>query len=122
MAIAVAATRQVLADAYKTLSGSNTVWISVHTGSPGGTGANEAGGGTPAYARKQCTWTSGTGGVLNGSPVTIDLQAGTYTYIGLWKTQNGVAGSADFLDQVQIAQTQLGGQGQLIITPTFTQT
>ncbi|WP_306358714.1 MULTISPECIES: hypothetical protein [unclassified Nocardia] len=120
MAIAVAATRQVLADAYKNIAGTNEVWISVHTADPGATGINEASGGTPAYARKKCTWTSGTGGVLNGSQVAVDLDAGTYTHVGLWKTQSGTA-ATDFIDKVDIADTVLGAQGQLLITPTFTQ-
>ncbi|MGW4371033.1 phage tail fiber protein [Nocardia takedensis] len=119
MAIAVATTRQALADAYKNIAGANTVYVSVHTADPGTTGANEATGGSPAYARKSSTWTSGTGGVITGSQVTIDLPAGTYTYVGLWKTVSG--GSADFIDKVAISATTLGAQGQLLITPTFTQ-
>lgn len=120
MAIAVAATRQALADAYKNLTGANTVWVSVHFADPGTTGGNEASGGTPAYARKQTTWTSGTGGVITGSQVTIDLPAGTYNYVGLWKVGTGT-NQADFIDKVAISSTQLGAQGQLLITPTFTQ-
>lgn len=120
MPIAVAATRQVLADAYKTIAGSNVAYVSVHTADPLTTGGNEAPAtGSPAYARKQTTWTSGTGGVITGSQVTIDLPAGTYNFVGLWKTATG--GTADFIDKVAISPTQLGAQGQLLITPTFTQ-
>ncbi|MFI5775968.1 hypothetical protein [Nocardia sp. NPDC051570] len=119
MAIAVAAVRQALADAYKMIAGAPAAYVSVHYADPGITGANEAKDGAPAYARKQTTWTSGTGGVINGSQVTIDLPAGTYNYVGLWKTATG--GQADFIDKVLISSTTLGGQGQLLITPTFTQ-
>ncbi|MFC4126450.1 phage tail fiber protein [Nocardia rhizosphaerae] len=119
MAIAVSATRQALADAYKNIGGSNTAFVSVHTADPGTTGTNEASGGTPVYERKQTTWTSGTGGVVTGAQVTIDLPAGTYTYVGLWKTATG--GETDFIDKVAISSTTLGAQGQLLITPTFTQ-
>ncbi|MFI9506966.1 hypothetical protein [Nocardia sp. NPDC052566] len=119
MAIAVAATRQVLADAYKTIAGASGAYVSVHKADPGVDGSNEASGGAPAYARKQTTWTSGTGGVINGSQVTIDLPPGTYTHVGLWKTATG--GVADFIDKVAISSTTLGGQSQLLITPTFTQ-
>ncbi|MFC4374915.1 hypothetical protein ACFO5K_12470 [Nocardia halotolerans] len=119
MAITVSATRQVLADAYKTIAGSNVAFISVHTADPGTTGANEAAGGTPAYERKQTTWTSGTGGVITGAQVTIDLPADTYTHVGLWKSATG--GESDFIDKVAISSTTLGAQGQLLITPTFTQ-
>ncbi|MFD3511236.1 hypothetical protein [Nocardia sp. NPDC058666] len=120
MAIAVATTRQVLADAYKSVAGSNTVYISVHSADPGTTGTNEASGGVPAYARKQSAWTSGTGGVVTGSQVTVDLPAGSYTHVGLWKTATGTA-PTDFIDKVAISTTTLGAQGQLLITPTFTQ-
>ncbi|AVP71343.1 phage tail fiber protein [Prescottella equi] len=114
MAIAVATTRQALADAYKALG----AHISVHTADPGTTGANEAAGGSPGYARKPTTWTSGTGGVLNGSQVVIDLPAGTYAWAGLWSAASG----GTFLDKVAISSTTLGGQGQLLITPTYVQT
>ena len=113
MAIAVAPTRQALADAYKALG----AYISVHTSDPGTTGTSEATGGPPAYARKQTTWTSSTGGVVNGSQVTVDLAAGTYTYIGLWTAST----SGTFLDKAAITSTTLGAQGQLLITPTYTQ-
>ncbi len=86
MAIAVATTRQALADAYKNLG----AWISVHTADPGTTGTNEATGGTPAYARKQTTWTSSTGGVVNGSQVTVDLPAGTFVWAGIWSASTGL--------------------------------
>ncbi|QIS16586.1 phage tail fiber protein [Nocardia arthritidis] len=118
MAIIVPATRQVLADAYKTIAGNTGAWVSVHFADPSTTGASEAKDGSPAYARKQTTWTSGTGGVLNGTQVTIDLPAGTWTHIGLWKSATG--GQADFIDKVAITPTTLGAQGQLLITPTFT--
>ncbi|WP_405160075.1 hypothetical protein OG203_26995 [Nocardia sp. NBC_01499] len=119
MAIVVPATRQVLADAYKMIAGAAGAYVSVHTGDPSTTGANEAKDGAPAYARKQTTWTSGTGGVINGTQVTIDLAPGTYTFVGLWKTATG--GAADFIDKVAISPTTLGAQSQLLITPTFTQ-
>ena len=34
-------------------------WISLHTLDPGTTGTSEATGGSPAYARKQTSWTAG---------------------------------------------------------------
>ncbi|RJO74186.1 hypothetical protein D5S18_18710 [Nocardia panacis] len=112
MAIAVAATRQSLADNYKGLG----AWVSLHTGDPGTTGTSEASGGTPAYARKQTTWTSSTGGVVNGSQVTIDVPAGTYTYAGLWSAATG----GTFIDKVLITSTALGAQGQILVTPSIT--
>jgi hypothetical protein len=49
MAIAVVATRNALVAAYI----AQGAWISMHTADPGSTGAFEATGGSPAYARKQ---------------------------------------------------------------------
>lgn len=113
MAIAVPATRQSLADNYKTLG----TFISLHTADPGTTGASEATGGSPAYARKATTWTSSTGGVLNGSQVTIDVPAGTYTFIGLWSAATG----GNYIDKAAITSTALGAQGQILVTPSFTE-
>lgn len=69
-------------------------YVSMHTASPAGTGANEATGGSPAYARKAATYNAaGLEGPLGASqPATVgiawgsaifDLPAGTYTDFGL---------------------------------------
>ncbi|MFD9804759.1 hypothetical protein [Streptomyces sp. NPDC059071] len=118
MTIAVALTKNVLCNAYATIAGTNVAYVSVHTQNPNNTGASEATGGTPAYVRKPTTWGGATNGQVVGTPVTIDLPVGTYTYVGLWRTVSG--GSADFIDAVAIGQTQFNGQGQLIVTPSFT--
>ena len=117
MAIAVATSRQALADAYKLLGGASTVWVSLHTSDPGSTGTAEASGGSPAYARKQSTWTSGTGGVLTATQVTIDVAAGTYTHAGFWTAVTG----GTFVDKVAITSTTLGSQGQILVTPSYAQ-
>lgn len=116
MAIAVATTRQALADAYKALG----AYVGVATGNPGtsATPANEATGGSPAYARKQTTWTSSTGGVVNGSAVTIDVAAGTYTWILLASAASG----ANMIDTADVTDVVMSAQGQIVVTPTFTQT
>lgn len=61
------------------------VWASLHTGDPSTTGANEATGGSPAYARKAITWNAAASGALdnNANPV-FDVAAATYYHIGLW--------------------------------------
>lgn len=93
-------------------------WISLHTASPGKTGANEATGGSPAYARKQTTWAAGTSdGVNSGSQVTIDVPAGTYTHFGYWSAEVG----GTYVDGGTITSTTLGAQGQIKVTPTHTQ-
>lgn len=70
-------------------------YVSLHTGAVGSTGANEATGGSPAYARKALTFNAaGVEGPLGATqPATVgvawgsasfDIPAGTYTDFGLW--------------------------------------
>ena len=127
MAIEIANTRQILANAYKVAGAAhNSVpggnpYVGLHTGPPGPSGtANQVTGGSPAYARKQMVWTSGSGGVLTGSSVTIDVPAGTYTHASLWTGPTG-DGAAVCIDWVKITDTTLGAQGQIVVTPSFTQ-
>lgn len=116
MAIAVATTRQALADAYKALGS----WVGTATADPGTTAtpANESTGGSPAYARKQTTWTSSTGGVVNGSAVTIDVPTSTVTHILLASAVSG----ANMIDKADVTDVVMSAQGQIVVTPTFTQT
>jgi hypothetical protein len=110
MAIAVGATRQILADAY-TGSGS---WFSIHTATPGSTGASEASGGS--YARKQTTWGTGSAGVTAGSQMTFDLNSGTYTHTGMWTAVT----AGTFRDGCAMTSTVLSVAGQILVTPTIT--
>lgn len=60
-------------------------FASLHTGDPSTTGANEATGGSPAYARKSISYAaSATGTKASNAAITFDVPAGTYSYIGLW--------------------------------------
>lgn len=94
-------------------------WISLHTATPGTTGASEATGGSPAYARKQTTWTGGTvDGAVPGSQVTIDVAAGTYTHFGIWSAASG----GTYVDGGLITSTVMGAQGQIKVTPTMSET
>jgi hypothetical protein len=97
--------------------------LSAHTGNPGTTGANEATGGSPAYARKAVTFNpAGSNGPLGGtlqpgtvgiawsSEVTFDLAANTYTHAGGWSAATGGTfrgGNAMAGSQVLAAQGQL---------------
>lgn len=71
--------------------------LSLHTATTGVTGAAEATGGTPAYARKPVTFAAAgavgplgatlqpaTVGVSWSSEVIFDVPAGTYTHWGAW--------------------------------------
>lgn len=91
---------------------------SLHTAAAGTTGANEATGGSPAYARKAISFTDGASdGSTVGSQVTFDVPAGTYVEIGLWTAST----SGTFLGSVALASNAvLGSQGQVLVTPTLT--
>jgi hypothetical protein len=118
MAIAIGTTRQTLANAY---AGAGT-WIGLATGNPGtsATPSNEATGGSPAYARKQTTWTPSTGGVTNGSAVTIDCAAATYTHIIL--ASAATVATTNQIDNADVTDVVMSAQGQIVVTPTYTQT
>jgi hypothetical protein len=117
VAIATNAQKETLSTAYG--AGTNQ-YISVHTGSPGSVGSLEYAGGSPAYIRKATTWTPGpSDGVNNGSQVTIDVGATTITHMGLWTA----ATNGTFLDSYALGTAQtFATQGQLLVTPSFTQT
>ena len=63
--------------------------LALHTGDPGGadTANNEVTGGSPAYARKACTWNAASGGTaaLNAD-VVFDVPATTVSWISGWNT------------------------------------
>lgn len=87
--------------------------LSLHTdayAAGGGASANEASGGSPAYARKAPTWAAASAGAkaLSGS-VTFDVPAGTYRRVGLWAGAT-YAGDADITDET------FAGQGQYTLT------
>lgn len=110
-----AVTKEAAADAVIALG----AHVSLHTADPGTTGASEATGGTPAYARIATTWSADTtdDGIRTGTQVTIDLPAGTYTHFGLWSAATG----GTFVGGGPITSTTLAAQGQIKVTPTYTQ-
>jgi hypothetical protein len=65
--------------------GADITHLSLHTANPATTGASEATGGSPAYARKAAVFTAANDGVLPlTTAVTFDVPAGTYSYVGAW--------------------------------------
>lgn len=77
-------------------------YLSLHDATPGITGANEATGGAPAYARQPVTFNAaGAIGPLGGTlqPATVgvawsdevafDVPAGTYSHWGAWSALAG---------------------------------
>lgn len=94
-------------------------YVSLHTADPGTTGASEASGGSPAYARKQTTWTGGASdGSVTGSAVVFDVPAGTYTHVGVWTA----ATSGTFVGGFALSSSTgaLPGQATVTVTPTIT--
>lgn len=116
MALNVAASKNALAGKFAT----DATWIAVCTASPGAGPAvsNEATGGSPAYARKQTTWGSASGGVISGSAVTVDLPAGTYTHIAICTASTG---STLYEWYALGTSLVMSVQGTVQITPSFTE-
>lgn len=110
------ATLNTLASTYTGLGS----WIGLATATPGTTSTptGEASGGSPAYARLATTWSAGTTGVQNGTAVTLNVSAATYTYMLVASSSSG----ANMQDNVSITSVVMGAQGQIVVTPTFTQT
>ena len=68
-----------------------TVYASLHSSSPGSTGANELTGGTPAYARVALSWSAAASGAKSTSAVvTFNVPTGgvgipgVVAYVGYW--------------------------------------
>lgn len=64
-----------------------TVYLSLHTASPGQTGANEEAGG--GYARVAVSWNSPSAGVSTNSGTVTVNNNGTASYVGLWDAISG---------------------------------
>ena len=60
--------------------------ISLHSGDPSTTGANELTGGSPAYARKAVTWNAAASGLrTNSGALVFDVPISTTVYhVGFW--------------------------------------
>lgn len=114
MTIRIAGTKTVLAAAY----GANATWLGLATGDPGATTtpANEVTGGSPAYARKQTSWSGANPNV--GSAQTIDSPAATVTYIIL--ATAATVGTTNQADNCSAGPVTLSGQGTIVVTPTLT--
>lgn len=65
--------------------------LSLHSGDPGTTGANEVTGGSPAYARKAVTWGAAASRQVDiAAPVAFDVPASTTVYwVGMWGALSG---------------------------------
>lgn len=101
-------------------------YLSLHTATPGTTGASEATGGSPAYARKPPTFNSaGAVGPLGGtaqpatvgcawsSAVTFDVPAGSFTHWGAW---SAVTAGTYRRGNVLAATQSPGSPGQIVLS------
>jgi hypothetical protein len=114
VAIATTGHKETLAIAY----GSNTPYLSLHTADPGTTGAFEASGGSPAYARKALSWTAGRHGRLGHRVGHLRRPGGhVHAHRGFWSTSTG----GTFLDKATITSTTKTGQDQIQVNVAFTQ-
>lgn len=95
--------------------GTEAVFVSLHDGDPGDTGANEISGGSPAYARKAIAWASANGGSMakTATNPVFDVPAGkTVKYVGHWSLVTGGvwSGAAPVTNEV------FAGQGTYTLT------
>jgi hypothetical protein len=82
---------------------------SLHTADPGTTGAAEATGGSPAYARKTATgFPAASAGSAQNAQVIFDVPAGTYSYWGRWKAGAFYEGGPLPSSETYTAQGTLG--------------
>jgi hypothetical protein len=89
------------------------VYVSLHTADPGTTGAAEATGGTPAYARKALSFGAASSGTATAGEVTFDVPPGTYTHFGVWTAvTSGTFRGGNPLS----ATTTINPQGQIKLT------
>jgi hypothetical protein len=65
-------------------------YASIHSANPGGTGASEIAGGSPAYARVACVWPGASGDVTTLPSINFNMPAGsTAAYVGFWSALSG---------------------------------
>src|SRR4051794_18486250 len=114
MAILVDSMRQGVADGYKALA----LFGSLHTAAPSGqTAGAEVSGGSPAYARKSLTWTSGSTGTATSTAV-FDVPSGTtVTNSGIYSAVT----AGTYRDNAALTSQTFASQGTLTVNYTYTQ-
>ncbi len=96
------------------LDGIAGTWLSLHSATPGTTGAAEITGGS--YARLQTAWNAAATSAKTGSQKTINVPAGvTITHFGIWSAVSGVTYQGG---GVLPATEVYGSAGTYLITPT----
>lgn len=97
------------------IAGARYGFASLHSASPGSTGANELTGGSPAYARQAIVWDPASGQVLSlDTGETFDIPAGSTVHsVGLWSALT--AGTFYGSDALSAAESYVG-QGTYELT------
>ena len=85
----------------------NSAYISLHTGDPGDTGADEITVGTSGYARQIGTMSAAASSGNSNSAVALftNLPAGTIGYAGVWDAPTGTA--SNFLMGAALATSRI---------------
>lgn len=94
--------------------GTQVAYLSLHTATPGSTGANEVSGGSPAYARKAAAWNAASAGSkpLSNTP-TFDVPASTtVTHLGFWSAST----AGTYYGYVDVTDELFTGQGTYQVT------
>lgn len=75
-----------------------TPYVSLHTGDPGETGANELTAGTHTYARQSGAFGAAAAGAVSNTAALswTDMPAATITHVGIWSSSTATA-SANFV-------------------------
>jgi hypothetical protein len=95
------------------MSGELGTELSLHSASPGTTGANEINGGS--YARAATTWASPSGSDMAGSQETLNVPASTtIAWFGVWTS----GGTYHCGGQLSSPET-FGAAGTYSLTPTI---
>lgn len=102
-------------NAIATAEAAKYLYLSLHTGDPGSTGATEATGGSPAYARQSAGFTA-SAGTATSTQVTFNVPAGTYGYFGIWSAST--SGTFYGGGALSPSSQTLSSQGQIKLTVT----
>ena len=105
----VAGSKNLMLDALAAVA----VFVSLHTGDPSTTGANEVTGGTPAYARKAITWNAAASGSLDSSNAPeFDVPVCTVVYVGFFSA----SASGTFYGSDEVTNEAFAAQGTYTLT------
>lgn len=115
MGILLEATRHIGLDAIVAASD----WVSLHSADPGTDGSNEISGGSPAYARKQGSWGTASGGkrvLLSDLTFDVPGSSATVAWVGVWSAET----EGTFRGKHQVTSEVFANQGQYVVQATDT--